>query len=182
MDIHRSRFVPYPAAAINALAFSHSTDDNLSRLSKASVRLAVGRANGDIEIWNPANGHWIQEAIFHGSKGRSIEGLVWTQDHDGLDKYGKVIDPKLRLFSIGYSSTVTEWNLDSGLPKRHYIGSHSDIFCIAAQPMADPVKHKEGQTEPEERQFLVIGSADGTLSRLSTANDDLVLSKNFFTR
>src|SRR5689334_732222 len=132
MDIHRSRFVPYPTPAINALAFSHSNDAELGSKNTAELRLAVGRANGDIEIWNPEGGLWIQEIVFHGSKSRNIEGLVWTQEPDEVDANGRLQLGRLRLFSIGYSSTVTEWNLETGLPKRHYTGNHADIWCIAA--------------------------------------------------
>ena len=49
MDIHRCRFVPYPTSAINAVAFSCS--QLTGRRNANLVRLAIGRANGDIEIW-----------------------------------------------------------------------------------------------------------------------------------
>ena len=53
MQIHRCRFVEYMPAAIHALAITPSTTKPL---------VACGRANGDIEIWNPLN--WHLEKVF----------------------------------------------------------------------------------------------------------------------
>jgi U3 small nucleolar RNA-associated protein 4 len=182
MDVHRSRFVPYPGSAINALAFSASHDAELGRGGLANLRLAVGRANGDIEIWNPAKGSFVQETIFRGGKDRSVEGLAWIQEPEETDSTGKVSPGKLRLFSIGYSSTVTEWNLVTGLPIRHSSGNHSEVWCLAAQPRItfkqrpkkNEVAYKEGEWKG---QNLVAGCADGTLALLSTADNDLHFQK-----
>ena len=46
-QVHRCRFVDYVPAAINALAFSPP--------SGKGQMLAVGRENGDIELWNVAH-------------------------------------------------------------------------------------------------------------------------------
>ncbi|KAF2402980.1 WD40 repeat-like protein [Trichodelitschia bisporula] len=171
MDVHRSRFVPYPSSAINALAFSHSTGEELGHHTN-SLRLAVGRANGDIEIWNPANGAWVHETTFRGGKDRSVEGLAWIQEEDVIDSKGKTSSGALRLFSIGYSSTVTEWDLGTGLPRRHSSGNHSEVWCLAAQPRWRKAKGGEWQG-----QNLVGGCADGTVAVISTADDDLVFQK-----
>ena len=136
MDIHRSRFVPFPPSAINALAFSH-TEPEHGQQEPESLRLAIGRANGNIEIWNPANGAWLQEKVFYGGKDRSVEGLVWTQNPDQKDSNGKIIPGRLRLFSIGYSSSVTEWDLATGLPARHSNGNHSDGILDAKSEQRD---------------------------------------------
>src|ERR1700761_6016362 len=120
MDIHRARFVPYPTPAINALAFSHSNTAEIAVDDISNLRLAVGRANGDIEIWNPYGKVWVQETIFHGGRNRSIEGLVWIQDPPEEDDEGQTVPGPLRLFSVGSSNTVSEWDLESGLPLRHW--------------------------------------------------------------
>lgn len=171
MDIHRSRFVPFPPSAINALAFSHAEPEQGQQESE-SLRLAIGRANGNIEIWNPANGAWLQEKVFYGGKDRSVEGLVWTQNPDQRDANGKVVSGRLRLFSIGYSSSVTEWDLATGLPARHSNGNHSEVWCIAAQPRAKS-NTAGGANDAASYQKLVAGCADGTLVLLSTEEDDL---------
>lgn len=162
--------MPYPPSAINALAFSHPEAEHGNR-DPESLRLAVGRANGNIEIWNPANGTWLQEKVFFGGKDRSVEGLAWTQEPDQKDAHNKVIPGRLRLFSIGYSSSVTEWDLATGLPARHSNGNHSEVWCFAAQPR---LTARGGSDEgAKTHQKLVAGCADGTIVLLSTEDNDL---------
>lgn len=180
MDIHRCRFVSYPPSAINALAFSHPSSLTSKRSDFPFLRLAVGRANGDIEIWNPVDGAWHQESVIPGGKDRSIEGLVWTQDPDEVDRNGITIPGQLRLFSIGCSTAVTEWDLALGRARRHSSGNYGEVWCIAAQPKRS--QHggsssigqtaKNSGSEPQE-QFIVAGCADGAIVLLSTADRDL---------
>lgn len=172
MDIHRCRFVPYPPSTINALAFSHShiADDQKT----APPRLAVGRANGDIEIWNPLNGSWLQETIIRGGQDRSIDGLVWTQNPNE-EVHGSTIIGKSRLFSVGYTTTVTEWDLEKGKPLRQANGNHGDIWCLAAQPALPATEVKEGGPWPG--QHLITGCTDGALVLYSTRDEDLQLQR-----
>ncbi|KAL4912786.1 WD40-repeat-containing domain protein [Aspergillus aurantiobrunneus] len=178
MDIHRCRFVPYNPQAINALAFSHPPSLGTSGKGVATLRLAVGRANGDIEIWNPMRGAWFQETILRGGKDRSIEGLVWTLDPPESGPDGQKQAGRLRLFSIGYSTTVTEWDLEQGRPKRHSSGNYGEMWCLAAQPRWQPAKGKDNKPIPAAEgeftgQHLAAGCADGSIVLLSTADDDL---------
>ncbi|CAH0048319.1 unnamed protein product [Clonostachys solani] len=174
MDVHRCRFVPFQPSAINAIAFSHPK----ARSSKHTTlaRLAIGRANGDIEIWNPSNGAWHQEQIIRGGKDRSIDGLVWVNEADQDLGDGRVVVGKSRLFSIGYTSTVTEWDLEKGKPKRHASGQHGDIWCIAAQP-SGPANDKAASNwavqEPQTSNKLIAGTIDGELVMYSIEDDDL---------
>lgn len=176
MDIHRCRFVPYPPSTINALAFSHSHIEEGQKT--APPRLAVGRANGDIEIWNPLNGTWLQETIIRGGKDRSIDGLVWTQDPNE-EVHGSIIVGKSRLFSIGYTTTVTEWDLATGKPLRQASGNHGEIWCLAAQPALVPIKDEANgaSTGPWPGQHLIAGCTDGALVLYSTKDEDLQLQK-----
>ena len=179
MDLHRCRFIPYAPSAINALAFSHSPLPNPDAKAPSTLRLAIGRANGDIEIWNPFRGAWFQEKIIHGGKDRSIEGLAWTQDPDEENKRGDIVPGKLRLFSSGYSSAVTEWDLARGRPARHSSGNFSEIWCIAAQPREN-VKVEGGIGNGHTTfatQSIVAGFADGSIVIFSTADNDLQYSK-----
>ena len=177
MDIHRCRFVPYPPQAINALAFSQPSDTQKS--CPSGQRLAIGRANGDIEIWNPWKRLWSQETIFRGGKDRSIEGLAWTQDledeSDGDD--GAKEAGRLRLFSIGFSSAVTEWDLARGIPLRHANGNFGAIWCLAAQPrwtsQSDNPIQRESNHTPRHNQYLAAGCEDGTNAFFSTEDGDL---------
>ena len=183
MDVHRCRFVPYTPSAINALAFSHPSSPTNPGKGPSTLRIAIGRANGDIEIWNPLRGAWYQESILRGAKNRSIEGLVWTQDPEEVDKSGNIISGKLRLFSIGYSTAVTEWDLGTGRPVRHSSGNYGEIWCMAAQPkgqlLKKPGKAVGNQTLEEEAQIqnIAVGCADGAIILLNTADGDLQFAR-----
>ena len=169
MDIHRCRFVDYNPSAIHALAFSHPLSQNTQTLRiPASLRLAIGRANGSIEIWNPQL-NWFHESTLHGGIGRSIEGLVWTQEEHHSVKNGTIG----RLFSIGYSTVVTEWNLSTGKPLKHFDCNKGVIWSIAAQPKREPGSTGSlGETSEAEDvadgQQLVVGCEDGSLVVIST--------------
>ncbi|RBR26758.1 uncharacterized protein FIESC28_00459 [Fusarium coffeatum] len=165
MDIHRCRFVPYKPSAINAIAFSHPVARSAQQGARA--RLAIGRGNGDIEIWNPQNGSWNQELIIPGGKDRSIDGLVWVNQPDQDLGDGRVVPGKSRLFSIGWTSTVTEWDLETGRPKRHASGQHGDIWCMAAQP----AEFDQDCTK------LIAGTIDGELVEFSIEDDNLRFEK-----
>src|SRR2546430_1063503 len=105
MDPHGCRSVPYPPSPINAVAFSHSFVPRSERGAVlAAVRLAVGRANGDIELWNPRNGDWLQEAVIRGARDRSVDALAWAiEEPDDGDVSSSAPAPgRARLFSIGY--------------------------------------------------------------------------------
>ena len=168
---------------MNALAFSHASYAAISKKSPATpatLRLALGRPNGDIEIWNPSSGLWCQESILRGGKNRSIEGLAWVQDPEDVDKQGFRIPGRLRLFSIGYSTSVTEWDLAERKPSRHSGGNYGEIWCMAVQPRSSVKTGKHvvtnGVLEPET-QSIAVGCADGAIVLLSTADLDLRFTK-----
>jgi len=180
MDIHRCRFIPYPPAAINALAFSHPSTPLSKSKAPVTLRLAIGRANGDIEIWNPLKGAWFQESILRGGKDRSIEGLVWTNDPEDVDQNGLKSAGRLRLFSIGYSTAVTEWDLVTGRPARHSTGNYGEIWCMAAQPRSTSCTYDGNRKQTAsvdmatgQYQEIAAGCADGSIVLLSTADGDL---------
>ncbi|KAI0877727.1 WD40-repeat-containing domain protein [Hypoxylon argillaceum] len=161
MDIHRIRYVPYNPAPINCVAFSQSVASKRC----GPVRLAIGRASGDIEIWNPLNGSWHQETIIRGGKDRTVDGLVWVTEPEQTVQDGKKIPGRLRLFSFGYSSTVTEWDLEKGRPKHQSSGTHGDIWCLGVQPFVVP---GQGSDKRETKVYhtgkkLVAGTMDGSL-------------------
>lgn len=168
MDIHRARFVPYPTSAISALAFSRTSDAGYTG-TRPTLRLALGRANGNIEIWNPQKGLWVEEVVFPGN-GNSVDGLAWTQDPDEKDAEGETIPGQQRLFSIASSPSVTEWDLATGTPKRQSTGNFSEVWCLAAQPRLPIAKEPAEQSQAQD---LVAGCGDGTIVQLSTADGDL---------
>ncbi|KAI1740253.1 WD40-repeat-containing domain protein [Xylaria scruposa] len=161
MDIHRIRYVPYNPAPINCVAFSQSVAFKRS----TPVRLAIGRASGDIEIWSPLAGSWHQETIIRGGKDRTVDGLVWVTEPEQTLQDGKRIPGRLRLFSFGYSSTITEWDLEKGRPKHQSSGTHGDIWCLGVQPFVIPGK---GGDKAKTKIYntgkkLVAGTMDGSL-------------------
>ncbi|KAI1496388.1 quinon protein alcohol dehydrogenase-like superfamily [Biscogniauxia marginata] len=172
MDVHRCRFVPYPPSPINAVAFSHPVSPNKS----ASVRLAIGRANGDIEIWNPLDGQWHQETILSGGKYRGIDGLVWVNEPDQVLQDGTKVTGKSRLFSFGYITTLTEWDLEKLRPKKQASGIHGDIWCLGVQPLAVSTKNgdkNKSAGSAQKGRKLVAGTVDGSLVIYSIDKDDL---------
>ncbi|KAI9891754.1 MAG: U3 small nucleolar RNA-associated protein [Vezdaea aestivalis] len=182
MDVHRCRFVPFPPSPINALAFSHSSDPKAA--TPLDLRLAIGRANGNIEIWNPLDGIWVHESTFWGGRDRVIDSLVWTQDPPLQLEDGKEVPGQLRLFSTGQSTAVTEWDLAQGAPLRHESANHGALWCMAAQPSLSPSQksdHKKrltnGTSASKEKDvaapFLAVGCDDGSIVLLSTANENL---------
>lgn len=111
MDIHRCRFVDYTPHAVTALAFSHGAGG-----TPRGARLAVGRANGDIEIWAFQSG-WVHELTLPGARQRSVEGLAWLGG---------------RLFSVGGLTSITEWDLAARRPKHNHDCNAGVIWCIDA--------------------------------------------------
>ncbi|KAK5050780.1 hypothetical protein LTR84_003339 [Exophiala bonariae] len=163
MDIHRCRFVPYPPQPINYLAFSHPSDPK--QKSPSDLRLAVGRNNGDIEIWNPLHGNWTQDIILKDAPNSAIEQIAWTQDVISPTESGP-----LRLFSTGGSTSVVEWNLETGVPKRKVEGNLGDIWCFAAQPQQQPYSPNENAASS---QLLAAGCNNGSIVLFTTEDDDL---------
>ncbi|KAH0613784.1 uncharacterized protein H6S33_005670 [Morchella sextelata] len=161
VSLHRCRFVDYTPPQITSIAFTHPSTPSSAHPPPPTLRAAIGRTNGSIEIWNPLGGSWHHESTLQGGQDRSIEGLTWVQDHDAAGKGA------LRLFSIGYSSVVTEWDLAAGRPKAHLDCNGGVIWSIAAQPRWAGVE-EEG-SEEETAQKIVVGTEDGALTVVSTA-------------
>ncbi|KAA8913749.1 WD40-repeat-containing domain protein [Sphaerosporella brunnea] len=165
LSMHRCRFVDYPPSSITAIAFSHPSVPQSARMPPTSLRVAIGRNNGSIEIWNPLSGKWHLEATLQGGKDRSIEGLVWIQDYDENG------EGALRLLSIGFTSVVTEWDLETGRPAAHLDCNGGVIWSISAQPRRNAFEVPEEERDNDEllAQKVVVGTDDGTLKLLSTA-------------
>lgn len=171
------RFLQRPTAGINALAFSHPKVETvaLSRTKKVlgdliQARLAIGRSNGDIEVWNPNDGAWHQETVIYGARDRSIDALVWLTESDTFTPAGDFIPGRSRLYSTGYTSTVTEWDLENRRAKTHATGGHGDIWCIAAQP---PRLDLHDAAAANRSRKLVVGTSDGTIALYTTEEGEL---------
>ena len=87
VEVHVCRFIDYEPSAICAIDL-HQND----------IYCAVGRENGNIEIWD-LNGSFIQR-IIPGLGSNTIRSLLW-------------IDNNLRLISCGLNGWLYEWDLES---------------------------------------------------------------------
>ncbi|KAL2890850.1 hypothetical protein HOO65_010208 [Ceratocystis lukuohia] len=166
MDIHRCRFVPFPPGAINSIAVSHPRPESKAQVN--NVRVAIGRDNGDIELWNPRKGDWQQEKIIFGGKDRSVDSLAWITGIDHKVGDAAALGP-MRLFSTGYTSTVTEWDITEGKPRAHASGPHGDIWCMAS---VSPTLSSVNSGKPITPR-IVVGTVNGELALYSVADDEL---------
>ncbi|XP_013871116.1 U3 small nucleolar RNA-associated protein 4 homolog [Austrofundulus limnaeus] len=88
--VHRVRFFDYMPSAIRALAWCRHTQ-----------RVAVGRADGSVEIFNFSD-NYFQEKVIPGRDGRTVEALCWAGP---------------RLFSAGLDGEITEYDLENLRPR-----------------------------------------------------------------
>lgn len=116
MEVHRCRFVEYQPAAINSLDFTPTTVKD--------TRLAVGRANGNIEIWDPTHKYRLEKTI-PGGEDLSVESVVWAHQsvianpdpEDDPEDIAKELEllknSPPRLFSSGLNPYIIEWDTTS---------------------------------------------------------------------
>ncbi|CAI2171483.1 5416_t:CDS:10 [Funneliformis geosporum] len=163
----KCRFVEYMPAAINALAFTPSTTKPL---------IACGRANGDIEIWNPLNLH-LEKRIL-GELNTSVEAITWVHkitltETDKItyntqakqDKALKELTSKPpRLFSGSANGLITEWDTIK-LSSKKFIDSHGGaIWCMA-------VNHAN--------TLIAVGCDDGGIRIFEIIDDGLSLINSY---
>ncbi|KAF9206842.1 U3 small nucleolar RNA-associated protein [Podila verticillata] len=167
MEVHRCRFVDYTPSAINALTFAPNTTKPV---------MACGRANGDIEVWNPKN-EWTLEKTIPGGKNTSVEALAWahqtvlTEDEDFWDSerekqlaIKKLIKTPPRLFSAGLNAVVTEWDLTTLKPKRSVDSHGGAVWCMATN---------------HANTILAVGCEDGCVRLFDIADGELAFIRSF---
>ncbi|CAE7577544.1 utp4 [Symbiodinium natans] len=97
MELLRTRVCEWQPVGIDSLAIAPSG-------AGSSPRLAVGRENGALELWDTETWHLRSSAP--GNSRRRPRSLVWVLDSaEG--------PPKLRLISAGLHGEVTEWDVDT---------------------------------------------------------------------
>lgn len=103
MEAHRCKFIDWKGASISALAFRDSSVKTKHLLTECDQILAVGQSNGDIQLQarltNPPR--WTLYNTIHGND-PGLTSVVWVGE---------------RLFSSGFSGTITEWDLKTMLPR-----------------------------------------------------------------
>ncbi|KAI8059947.1 WD40-repeat-containing domain protein [Gilbertella persicaria] len=134
MEVHRCRFVEYQPAAINALDFTPVTVKN--------TRLAVGRANGNIEIWDPTFKYRLEKTI-PGGEDLSVESVVWAHQsaianpdpEDEPEELAKELELLLqkppRLFSSGLNPYIIEWDTTTMTAKKSCDSNGGAVRCLA---------------------------------------------------
>ena len=143
LSVHRCRFVHYTASTIVALAWTPSN------CPKKIGYLAVARANGNIELWNP-RGHWFLEKIIPGHPEEPVEALCWVYHPE---------EKKLRLFAAGLVGTVIEYDWVSCLPIRSIDSMGGAIWSMKPSP---------------DQTSLAIGCEDGQARLFSIEPNGLV--------
>eukprot|EP01116_Phalansterium_solitarium_P016368 TRINITY_DN3799_c0_g1_i1.p1 TRINITY_DN3799_c0_g1~~TRINITY_DN3799_c0_g1_i1.p1 ORF type:complete len:729 (-),score=241.30 TRINITY_DN3799_c0_g1_i1:172-2358(-) len=104
-QVHRCRFIDWVPDAINCIS-----------LHPDLPFLAVGRATGDIEIWNSSHG-WHFERRIAGSENNSVQSLCWVGD---------------RLFSAGLHGSISEWDLTNLRIQRSHDSYGGAVWALAA--------------------------------------------------
>ncbi|KAI9476039.1 MAG: WD40-repeat-containing domain protein [Benjaminiella poitrasii] len=134
MEVHRCRFVEYQPAAINTLDFTPSTVKN--------SQLAVGRANGNIEIWDPNHKYRLVKTL-PGGEDLSVESVVWAHqnvvanpdpedDPEDLVREREILlaQPP-RLFSSGLNPYIMEWDTTTMTVKKSCDTNGGAVWCLA---------------------------------------------------
>ncbi|KAI8330637.1 WD40-repeat-containing domain protein [Chlamydoabsidia padenii] len=161
MELHRCRFVEYQPATINALAFTPP--------SVGATRLAVGRANGDIELWDPQHQYRL-EKVLPGGHGQSIESLVWahqsklTDEDDDDDSQQQLLDQSPRLFSSSLNSYIMEWDAQTLTAKKSVDSNGGAVWCLAVN---------------SNGTRLAAGCEDGCIRLFDISDNQLEYLRNF---
>nr|CAG8600027.1 14375_t:CDS:10 [Entrophospora candida] len=142
MFIHRCRFVDYVPATINSLAF---TSPSLPKLL-----LACGRANGDIEIWEPKE-RWNLQKTIPGMVNTTVETLVW------INRKSSSSNQSPRLFSGSLNGLIIEWDLIKLKMKKSADSLGGAVWCM---------KPNYANT------MLAIGCEDGSIRIFGISDDD----------
>lgn len=152
--------------AVTALAFNHESPGP-QEPQHHDLRLAVGRSNGDIEIW--LTRRWTLEFVLPGAEGREIEDLTWCQG---------------RLFSCGASDSITEWNLFTGRPARNFRLDAGAIWALDPSPNGQFIAAacesgsvvvldvSGGEIEVAKR----LQSCDASLASITWKNDEEIVA------
>ncbi|KAJ1820891.1 U3 small nucleolar RNA-associated protein [Coemansia sp. RSA 2599] len=170
MQIHRCRFADYVPKAVNAIECTPPT--------VSQQRLAVGRANGDIEIWGVYNRRLLYEKVIPGIVNGSLEAVAWCHQTeltaDDLELFDtdaereaarkRLIEQPPRLFSAGLNSVIVEWDLAKLVPKAAVDSYGGAVWCMAPN---------HAQTQ------LAVGTEDGHIRIFDITDGKLAYERCF---
>ncbi|KAJ1945038.1 U3 small nucleolar RNA-associated protein, partial [Linderina pennispora] len=163
MQVHRCRFTDYVPQAINAMEFT-------PRTWKWPL-LAVGRGNGDIELWRVKR-NLVYEKTIPGLVNGSLETLAWAHQTELTQDDMELFDTKEeqarererlrssspRLFSAGLNAVIVEWDLATLTPRRAVDSYGGAVWCMAVN---------NAQTQ------LAVGTEDGHIRIFDIADGEL---------
>ncbi|KZT06760.1 WD40 repeat-like protein [Laetiporus sulphureus 93-53] len=180
LAVHRCRFVDFTPSAVTALCFPPlrlpSVKGKKSTVNRKPLRfptLAVGRANGNIELheWTGAEGvlqapqAWVVRKTLAGIHGTKVDSLAFAiKSPDRLAEDEVPTTANLRLFSAGGSSSLAEWDTEQACVRRMIDSQGGLIWCIAPNPAST---------------LLAIGCEDGAVRLLSLEHDTLSHLRRF---
>ncbi|TFK76861.1 WD40 repeat-like protein [Pluteus cervinus] len=176
LSVHRCRFVDYAPSAITALAFSplplpsvrHTKRAQSAQKSRVIGTLAVGHANGDIDIceWSGQSGvtqspqAWVPRKTLSGPYPSKVDSIAFAIRHPHLiDSDDVPATSDLRLFSSGGGSELLEWDIERGTLLQTINSQGGTIWCMAVNPSSS---------------LLALGCEDGTIRFLSLESDTLL--------
>nr|XP_014094570.1 U3 small nucleolar RNA-associated protein 4 homolog [Bactrocera oleae] len=100
---HNVRFYNLTPRSIQSMAYN-----------KIWHKLAISRNDGSIEIWDVQHASYLEKVIPK-SPGNSVEGMVWAGE---------------RLFSVGLTGELVEWDLLYLKPRRKQFVTGNAIWCV----------------------------------------------------
>ncbi|KAI8898761.1 WD40-repeat-containing domain protein [Globomyces pollinis-pini] len=111
--VHRCRFVHYLSPSVVSIAMSTGPEKIL----------AVGRANGTIQLWNPKGKTWFHERTIPSTLD-PLEVVVWVGN---------------RLFSAGLSGSIIEYNIKTLLPESFTPSYGGAVWSMQVNPSQDVI-------------------------------------------
>ncbi|KAI0085618.1 WD40-repeat-containing domain protein [Irpex rosettiformis] len=179
LSVHRCRFVDYTPSAVTALAFPPlplpSTKGKKKAAQKRPLKigtLAVGRANGNIELceWTGSEQDlrapqaWVVSKTIPGPYSSKVDSLAFTLRNPDApsDETPSLAD--LRLFSAGGGSELAEWDIEKSCIRRTLPSQGGSIWCISPNPAST---------------LLAIGCEDGAVRIISLEHDSLIHLRRF---
>ncbi|XP_037933093.1 U3 small nucleolar RNA-associated protein 4 homolog [Teleopsis dalmanni] len=137
--IHNVRFYNLTPRAIQNMAYNNFLK-----------KLALSRNDGSIEIWDMQYMPLLERTI-PTTPGNSVEGMVWVGE---------------RLFSVGLSGEIVEWDLQKLVPRRKQYVTGNAIWCIDVNVKATQ---------------LAVGTEEGYVNIFDVENDEMDY-KNLFDK